>query len=278
MSSIFFNLGTRSHNRAIPPGGYQSGKGRWPFNNPIGRTTGNIRPLTNKDPSNYHIQRFGLPRPIKQYRNGIIQSSVDDYTRQVRSYKGADHMVTRLMDYPGEYNIRNGVQEPSCLDNVVSTWQPSVTLTDNPTDITQSKEYCCNWEEKALRGVLPANTVLKKTYYTTNQAYLYNKCKTFEQKQFNYLTSGNRSAKPGGPLSIPNTYNSNCPSSCIVDGPFDGTSDMSRVGCSKVIYKPSNYKFANQGAVSSSTRLLQLTVNTLRTEKSKINIDRNMDL
>jgi hypothetical protein len=258
MSSIFFNLGTPAHNRAIPYGGYVSTKGRPPFNNPIGRTTGNIRPLTNNDPTNNTVQRFGLPRPIKHYRNGIVQSYEDDYSRQVRSYHGANRMVTRLMDYPGEYTILSKVDKPSCLDNVVSTWKPSVTLTDNPSEITDTPAFCCNAEQKALQRVLPANTNLKKTYYTTNSAYLYNKCQTFDQRQFNYITSGNPVSKPGGPLSETNMYASNCASACISD-----TTD-SQNGCSNVIYKPNNYKFAHQGAVSSSTRLLQITVDALK--------------
>jgi hypothetical protein len=41
--------------------------------------------------------------------------------------------------------------------------------------------------------------------------------------------------------------------------PTNGTSS----GCKVVIYKPNNYQYAQQGAVSSSARMLRLNVNTI---------------
>lgn len=263
MSTIFFNLGTHSHNRAVPNGGYRSSKGVRPFNNPVGITPGSIRPIYNQDPLNDQVYRFGLPRPIKHYRAGYLQTYVDDVTRQVRTYTGSDHMVSTLMDGPGGYSIIDTPTSGSCIGNVVSDWQPSASMTDNPSSLTASKEYCCNLEKKAIVGVRPANTVLKKTYYTTNSAYLYNKCHTFDQHQFNYLIGGNIDSKPGGPLSLDNTYMSNCAGKCIAGMDMEGNV-LSPTGCSKVLYKPNNYKFAKQGAVSSSERLLRLTVDTIK--------------
>ena len=40
-------------------------------------------------------------------------------------------------------------------------------------------------------------------------------------------------------------------------------------GCSQVYYKPNNPQFANQGAVSSSTRILKLNVDTISTNAYK---------
>ena len=42
------------------------------------------------------------------------------------------------------------------------------------------------------------------------------------------------------------------------------------VACQLTIYKPNNYQFAKQGAVSSSTRLLKLNVNTISTNAASI--------
>lgn len=50
--------------------------------------------------------------------------------------------------------------------------------------------------------------------------------------------------------------------------PFAGPSN--RNGCKLTVYKPSNYKFAVQGAVDSSTRNLKLNVNTITTNASSI--------
>jgi hypothetical protein len=41
-------------------------------------------------------------------------------------------------------------------------------------------------------------------------------------------------------------------------------------GCQLTVYKPNNYQFAKQGAVSSSTRLLKLNVDTISTNAASI--------
>jgi hypothetical protein len=48
------------------------------------------------------------------------------------------------------------------------------------------------------------------------------------------------------------------------EGPSNGA------GCKVVVYKPSNYQFACQGGVSSSTRTLKLTVDTINTNITQI--------
>lgn len=63
------------------------------------------------------------------------------------------------------------------------------------------------------------------------------------------------------------------------DNPYFGmpiTGPTNPNGCKLVVYKPNNPQFATQGAVSSSTRMLKLNVNTIQTnlagyKKSKMN-------
>jgi len=269
MSSILFHIGTHSHNRAVPQGGYISGKGTGIYSNPVGISTGNIRPLTNNDPSYATTQKYGLPRPIKHYRNGI--KSNDTFNQQVKSYTGHNHMVSRMLDYPGGafFNDNaNGNLQTACINckgvGVVSTYQPSTDLTDNPNKITQTNELCCNAEYKSLQRVLPANTVLKKNYYTTTKAYLYNRCNTFEQRQFNYITSGNNTSLPGSPSAIDNTYRANCNPNFVVlsaDTTPENIEVLSNQSqCSPVMYKPNNYNFAKQGAVTASTYILEKSI------------------
>lgn len=274
MSSIFFQIGTHSHNRAIPSGGYKSGKGSGIYSNPVGMSTGNIRPLTNNDPSNSAPYKFGLPRPIKHYRNGI--QSNDTFNQQVKSYTGNNHMVSRMIDYPGgvffnNNDIMDGNLQTECATcpgvGVVSTYQPSANLTDNPTVVTQSNPFCCNAEYKSRKRVLPPNTLLKKKYYTTTSEYLYNRCNTFEQRQFNYLTSGNVKSIPGGPLATDNTYRANCnPNFVVISAdttPENIDAESNKSMCSPVMYKPNNYRFAQQGAVSSSNYILKQVVDNI---------------
>jgi hypothetical protein len=51
--------------------------------------------------------------------------------------------------------------------------------------------------------------------------------------------------------------------------PFSGPSNP--VGCKLVVYKPNNPQYAKQGAVSSSTRLLKLNVDTITTNAASFN-------
>ena len=159
---------------------------------------------------------------------------------------------------------------------IIDDWKPITNLTENPEPETQTQQYCCNQERNALRRVRPTSTRLKKNYYITTNDYLYNRCQTFEQQQFNYLSSGSSLTKPGAPLSQNNMYKGNCnpnleieyAASLLPDAP--PLTPSNPLGCEKVQYKPNNYKYAQQGAVSSSDRLLRLNVETIDTNRANI--------
>ena len=56
--------------------------------------------------------------------------------------------------------------------------------------------------------------------------------------------------------------------------PFAGVSNPN--GCKLTVYKPNNYQFAQQGAVSSSTRMLKLNVDTISTNAASIHNNNNL--
>lgn len=283
MSSAFYPLGMKSYNNHTNQGGYISWKGTGVFSNPVGITAGNIRPLTNNDPMNNSNVGFGLPRPIKHYRKGRAIGN----NNGVASSTGGS-LIKQMIDIPGGYNIfPNTVNETSNTINlnehcntcygigVISNWMPITNLTEKPEINTQTSTFCCNDEKKALRRTRPTNTKLKKKYYTTTSQYLYNRCKTYEQQQFNYITSGNSSSKPGDPSSINNTYVGNCNPNLDIDNPVVDTDGSYNTltnpqGCKLTQYKPNNYKFSTQGAVSSSDRILRLNVETINTNNANI--------
>jgi hypothetical protein len=84
-----------------------------------------------------------------------------------------------------------------------------------------------------------ANTVVDSNYSQSTSEYLNSRCKTFNQRSFNF--DYNNETKEG--------Y-ANC---------------GDELKCSKVIYKPNNAKYVQQGAVSSSARILRLKYNNIRT-------------
>jgi hypothetical protein len=220
-------------------------------------------------------------------------------------------------------------------------------LTENPEPVTTSPTFCCNEERKARRRVLPASTNLKQNYYTTHIQYLENRCKTYEQRAFNFVRPAiplsDPEAKPGSPAAENNTYVANCQPNgeiytaseaalvaeiliilqnegiiasndaakliyrqittfktlvtfiqnlpepnkesaiivydAFVLNPYTGvpiTGPTDPLGCKLVVYKPNNYQFAQQGAVSSSTLNLKLNVTTI--EKNLAHLPKNIIL
>jgi hypothetical protein len=369
MSSAFYPLGFKTYNNHVPQGGYKSWKGKGKFALPVGMTATHIRPLTNKDPGNCFSPGFGLPRPLQHYRRGTLQRTPQfeeilqtypeiayNLDRSIKSSHGSslggknNGLMAHLMDSPAGYVVKdNTTDSPNFIADckechgiaIIDNTLPIPSLTETPERNVESRELCCNEERKAERMVLPTKTMLSKRYYQTTYAKLYNRCNTFQQKQFNYksgqdhgvaqILSSNplvagfllRHIKPGSPLATQFEYQyvGQCNPNFVVDQaavgsflnglskelygankitedqyksllnlykveeylsllstilPYEQYTDVVKTinssaaslinadkDCGKVIYKPNNYKYAQQGAVTASTRILQLNVETI---------------
>jgi len=300
MSSAFYTQGMNSWNNRLPQGGYKTWKGRGVYQNPVGITSTHIRPLTNNDPGNVFPTGFGLPRPMKHYRTGRniptfvsqddaakygpTETSLIDYNlnRAVKSANGSSlgggsggtGLISDFIGTPGSFSIKenNLINNYNAIDKeckncvgigMVSDWYPINNLTEKPEPNVTNKLLCCNEQRKARRRVLPTSTLVKKDYYQTSYMRLFNRCQTFQQRQFNFIQEGNPAAKPGDPLSIGNLYVAQCNPNVLLDDPTGATK-----GCKRVYYKPNNPQFANEGAVSSSTQILKLNVDTIGTNEA----------
>ena len=265
MASAFYPQGMNSSNNRLPQGGYKTWKGQGPFSNPVINTATHIRPLTNNDPGNIFPTGFGLPRPIKHYRKGTvipvnvliedpsnpgeyIEQSLIKYNinRAVKSSLGSSlgggnggtGLISQLNDTPGSYSVKENGLENNTIDNDcrncqgvggISSWFPINNLSEKPQANVTNPLLCCNQQRKARQRVLGANTNVKKNYYQTTDMYLYNRCQTFQQRQFNfvrgpidqnildifikypYVTAKILEySKPGDPLSIVNYYVAQC--------------------------------------------------------------------
>jgi len=275
-----------------------------------------------------------------------------------------------MMGMPGGYTVKinpltevDGVSQlnkdcQTCEGiGIVASYKPNLTyLEENPEPKSQTPLFCCNDDIKARRRVIYANTFLPTNYYTTHLQYLKNRCKTYDQKAFNFLSyktnltngvyknnayyisvNGSNGATPGSPQSLPNVYLANCqPNAQIfnatenaligqmvsimfnaniltqaevtnfntlginsiqgffywlqklpesqqtraikvftdfINNPYWGvppTGPSNPSGCQLVVYNPNNYQYAKQGAVSSSTRILKLNVDTISTNAASI--------
>ena len=349
---------------------YVSWKGTGIYSNPIGVTSTHIRPLTNNDIGNIFPTGFGLPRPLKQYRKGIvIPTNVNtenaiayNLNRAVKSSigsslgggNGGTGLISQMIDMPSSFIVKenqlyNNINSECKNCNgiaIVSDWMPINNLTEKPQPNVTNPLLCCNQQKKAYKRTLPSNTNIKKNYYQTTQMYLYNRCQTFKQRQFNFISGPIDKkveqlfmaypfvtakileySKPGDPLSIINLYVAQCNpnftieqgveigivnalSQSLLNAKFISQSEYDLLigdsprsvetflsslqfiltkeqynmvinyvyqiaanpykaskttGCSQVYYKPNNPQFAKQGGVSSSTRTLKLTVDTINT-------------
>jgi len=371
MSSAFYPLGMRptpssgyNHKSSFPQQ-YITWKGTGLSQTPVGITAGTIRPLTNLDYGNNFPAPFGKARPIKHARKGAIpRVSIDDtinYQEYIQTDRNINRevksstpgtLVKQMIDNPGSYSVKQNtlLNLPSnCQGICVSAnLYPNIPyLTENPEPITTSPRFCCNEERKARRRVLPASTNLKQNYYTTHIQYMENRCKTYEQRAFNFVRPAvplsDPEAKPGSPAAEYNTYVANCQPNgeiytaseaalvaeillilqtegiissndaakliyrqittfkalvtfiqnlpepnkesaiiiydAFVLNPYTGvpiTGPTDPLACKLVVYKPNNYQFAQQGAVSSSTLNLKLNVTTI--EKNLAHLPRNIIL
>jgi hypothetical protein len=387
MSSAFYPLGMKKYNNHVHQGGYKTWKGKGIFRNPVGITSTHIRPLTNLDPGNQFPTGFGLPRPLKHYRKGSLPPNPDvievaqtqplvayNLDRHVKSSMGTSlggsrlggGLISAMIDTPGAYSIKNNTPTDGIVQDcntckgiaVISDWQPVTSLTEKPQPNVENKEFCCNEERKAIQMTLPNSTMVSKKYYQTTYAKLYNRCKTFQQNQFAYLSGAGNPAllqaltsnpqytailikwiKPGSPLALQldYLYSAQCNPNYVVEsaGEIAFTSLISNYlfsagkitegqlqslaglsindfittllqivspttfntiveyiyqtsailtadekKCKKTVFKPNNYKYSKQGAVSSSNRILQLNVETINKNLSQIkkglNIKRNV--
>ena len=189
--------------------------------------------------------------PISINENELINYNINRFVKSSTSIplggsSSSSGLLNDMLGSPGSYLIKqNKCTETNLIDctanitenckscegiGIVANYKPNITfLEENPEPSTQNAIWCCNDEYKAKRRSIYASTNLKKNYYTTTKQYLQNRCKTFQQKAFNFLSyqtnldnniyqnnpyyisvNGNKNNIPGGPLSLENTYLANC--------------------------------------------------------------------
>ena len=125
------------------------------------------------------------------------------------------------------------------------------------TGIYTTKTICNTPENNVIKSAV---TLLSKSYYSDNKAYLKARCKTFNQKQSiqeipgnNYGTSTNPVYPSDSPTGSQEFYTNNC------TNPYQTGRQCSNT----TIYKPSNAQYAVQGAVDNGTRLAKLKYDTI---------------
>ena len=185
--------------------------------------------------------------------NRAVKSSIGS---SLGGGNGGTGLISQMIDMPGSFIVKDngtsglaeekiGIVNTTIEDNngvnigaeckncngvgIVSSWMPINNLTEKPEPNVTNPLLCCNQQRKAIQRVLPTNTNVKKNYYQTTYMYLYNRCQTFQQRQFNFVAGPIDKkieelfmaypfvtakileySKPGDPLSIINLYVAQC--------------------------------------------------------------------
>ena len=202
-----------------------------------------------------------LPQPLKIYRKEIGNATINQPS------KHSVGMTIESMEMPGStITISSNTPVPPLggLDIVVLDRKEMGDSNNQTNHPGQCKSFttggvCMDPATNARRRVRTSG-IVKHTYSTTAEQYLYTRNKTFQQNQFQYTQSGNTSAQAGTAAAANNVYGTQCsPSSWAIYNKCSGTTRP----YTPVYYKPNNPLFAQQGAVDSSTFILRRKFDTI---------------
>lgn len=180
--------------------------------------------------------------PTKHYRREVASVSLSD--RSSRPSMSVDESLRP----GGAIRTDAGADTGFC-----QTLDFSVVLPNDSTEkpVTPTCSIRADDARRRVRSAGNARNPLGSKYNADFKQYLVKRQRTFAQSQTHHLQTGNRDADAGTPASLQNVYTPNGINACAGD-------------FVKAYYKPSNSKFATQGAVSSGSRLDRLKYDAIK--------------
>ena len=225
-----------------------------------GKTFGQITSTIqkNKNTSNMENSLLFLPPPIKLYRRELKTQSTNNNSKKIST-------SIDLLNRPGSSLVN--FQDNCDCDGTKQTLD--IHLINNRGE----RGLCCVEDNETSKMFNPENVARRRTrssginkrpstvtnapYCTTSKEYLSTRGKLFNQNQYHFLKAGDPLVKPGAPGSENNKYSVNN------DGNVYCSSNPNYYAPTQ--FKPNNYKFSQDGAVSSSSRTSRLNYNTITT-------------
>ena len=242
------------------------------------------------------VARIFGPQPLKHWRlqlNTVSDVSGNIIEAGVYNKKS----VSDLMDKPGATHIIN---KPDSLPSLSACtvcdpngngqfsieyfnrellWNIDISFAypgDKFLDCSSNNGVCrtacvaCNPENNVIRSAV---TLLNKNYYTDSRAYLRSRCKTYKQNlnitqladpSSQFIPNTKSPAFPNDKSCGPQSFLiGTCPDFCQSGANLCGKNIPPNPNRSIAIYKPNNRGFAQQGAVTSSTRIAKLRYQTI---------------
>lgn len=205
------------------------------------------------------------PRPIKHWRKQLNSTNTTGNSRT--SY-------TITFDKPGSsnylginYDCNDNVNKNYIINNISNT-KNTIFGDSNNVIGPNKKSICivCNPEKNIIKSgrteklinPVDSQSEPKQKYNFNTKSYLKSKCALYEQRLTGIKIEGNQ-------YIIPGTNEPAQPSNNILGSQVRNTLDCSSK-CNKpikIIYKPNNSQYGTQGAVSSSSRIQRLKLNTI---------------
>jgi hypothetical protein len=216
------------------------------------------RPLIN-DNSNTNTGTSFAARPIKHWRKQLVPAANTGISKNAG--------VGMPMDRPGGSVYLGATND--CSNCPVNLYELIPTTKDTIFDNTKASDgecVACNPETNIIKSGI---TLLNKNYYSDTKAYLQSLCQTYDQKLSSIPIPGNSYINTTTHYPIPPSdsptgsqlyYTENCSKKCATENSFVRT-----------VYKPNNQQYAQQGAVSSSSRLTRLKNNTITKNGNSFN-------
>ncbi len=220
---------------------------------------------------------FGRPRPLKLWRKqlqprgtsrtkvtiGFINSPGGIVFRGTNCNCGPDTKNLYISEDIFEPKIKESLADAKIQNN-------GYIQVGNPADANSYQINTGVYETRvmsscpATRIIKSARSKMSRAYFTSSAAYLQARCKTYQQKLstakipgVQYM-NGNKPAwptnAPGGPQEY---YTGNCSTEKVY--PLNPAKSCKEI----TIHKPNNVKFGVQGAVSASSRLARLKLDTI---------------
>jgi hypothetical protein len=231
-----------------------------------GHTFNQIGPVTvfNRPSNNPALAQTNIfhAQPIKHWRRELPGTT----SAASCSNSGRYHNPRRL----GEINQPGGIITNSVatqyMQDIIAPILPPEQICTAGTDAE-----CMSVQANAKRRARSSGMIRKlpatltagpqqPNYFTTAEQRLYARNKTVEQNQITLMQRGDATITPGQPGTYDNVYASGTATSCSGN---NGTNSTNTTTYIPVYYKPSNSKYANQGAVSGGERVFRLKYDTV---------------
>lgn len=238
----------------------------------------NVNGVDSSNSNNQYIAPFGRPRPLKLWRKQLQPNSVNRTKVTIGLIDAPGGIVfrgTNCNSGPGTSHlyVSEDIFEPNIKESLADSkiQNNGFVQIGDPALPTSYRINTGIYETKimsscpATRIIKSARTKLSRAYYSSTAAYLQSRCKTYQQKQSFSKIPGHTYSNANGAL-LPNNdpngpqvfYATNCSNSDKIY-----TTNQNTTCRETTIHKPNNAKYGVQGAVSASSRLARLKLDTI---------------